>query len=200
MQKARVRLGPSLDALSEIRRGLTPPRLRDKHLEICHGYRTPSYQHGWEALVMRFSKKLLLVSGQQRILLPFVGYAHSDHTGVWNARFLWNNPLHPDPDEALELPLVRDREGEPITRFLGRGQRQSNATDVSPGCHWVCSGGPPRARRGAICRRTIHPPPRSPRRSPGAARERETAAPGNPARASLRPPRRSCRGVLETTS
>src|ERR1700687_2537054 len=80
--------GLSLHALRELRRRLTPPRLGDEHLEICHRHSLQSHKHGWEAVVMRLGKKLRPVSGQQRILLALVRNPHSNYPRVWHARFL----------------------------------------------------------------------------------------------------------------
>ena len=41
----------------------------------------------------------------------------------------------PDPDEALQLALVADREREVVRVFLGLRQRQGNTTDVRLICH-----------------------------------------------------------------
>src|SRR2546427_5012616 len=115
----------------EVLRGLAPPRVRDERPELSSTHGGQANQHCWKPVVVRLGEELRRVQAQQNILVGEARDPDGDDARLWNAGLLACDALHPDPDEALQLPLVANRKGEVIRRLLGAWQRQGDAADVS---------------------------------------------------------------------
>src|SRR6266480_3306534 len=149
----RSALGGRSSWLSSPLRGLAAPCLRDDRPELTGGHGGQTHQDGGKPVVVRLGEELLRVQGQQHVLIREACDPDRDDFRLRHARLLGRDALHPHPDEALELALVANREGEVIRRFLRLGQRQRDAADVSLTCHRNHLGcGPRHCRSASITR------------------------------------------------
>lgn len=119
----------------EVLRGLAAPRLRDDRPELTGGHGGQTHQDGGKPVVVRLGEELRRVQAQQNILVGEARDPDGDDARLRNTGLFGCEALHPDPNEALQLPLVANRKGEVIRRLLGAWQRKGDAADVSLSCH-----------------------------------------------------------------
>ena len=87
-----------------------------------------------KSVVVRLGEELFRIAVDQEVLVEEARHQDRHDFGLRHSRFLRIDPLHPDPDEALELVLVGDGEGEAAGHLDRSGQRQRDAANVSLRC------------------------------------------------------------------
>lgn len=93
-----------VEILDQRARRHTAPRVGDQLFDFVRlDGREPNQDRGI-AVVVIFGEELLVVDGEQRLFLGFVGDANGDDGRIGNARLLRLEALEPDPDDPFSLP------------------------------------------------------------------------------------------------